>query len=47
MVALLHCAGPSPCFLIPMVIKGGKAQKNGKVDYMGIIRSRSALSLAA
>ena len=38
-------AGPSPAFLMPMVVKGGKKQENGKPEYMGCLRSRWGESL--
>ena len=39
----LMLAGPAPCFLISAVVKGGKAQKNGKKGFLGAIRHENAL----
>ena len=38
----LMLAGPAPCFLISAVVKGGKAQKNGKKGFLGAIRHENA-----
>ena len=35
-------AGPSPCLMGPIVVRGGKTQENGKLEYMGMIRARWA-----
>jgi hypothetical protein len=33
-------AGPSNCYLLPVVLRGGKTQKGGKVGYSGTVRHR-------
>lgn len=30
--------GPAPCWLVSAVVKGGKAQKNGKKGFLGGVR---------
>ena len=34
-----QAAGPSPCYLLPLVLRGGKTMDNGKINYSGAIRS--------
>ncbi|KAK9829977.1 hypothetical protein WJX72_008999 [[Myrmecia] bisecta] len=37
------CIGPAPCVLLSAVLRGGKTQENGKVAYLGCIRTRNPL----
>jgi hypothetical protein len=32
-------AGPTPCYLLPFVLKGGKTMRGGRVAYSGALRS--------
>lgn len=36
------CVGPCPAYLVSAVLRGGKAQKNGKTAYCGSIRHSHA-----
>ncbi|DBA86564.1 TPA: hypothetical protein ACH3X1_016780 [Trebouxia sp. C0004] len=39
---LIKSLGPAPCWLMSAVVKGGKAQKNGKKGFLGGIRHENA-----
>jgi hypothetical protein len=34
----VFAAGPSNCYILPVLLKGGKTQKGGKVGYSGTVR---------
>ena len=36
----MFVAGPSNCYILPVVLRGGKTQKGGKVGYSGTVRHR-------
>jgi hypothetical protein len=38
-----HCTGPSPCFLVQSVMRGGKTMDNGRTAYGGCIRHQLPL----
>ncbi len=39
-------AGPANCYVLPLVLRGGKAMRAGKVGYSGAIRGRDPLLCA-
>jgi hypothetical protein len=41
--ARAHAPGPSTCFLLSAVLRGGKRQFGGKIAYAGAIRNRRAV----
>lgn len=42
---LLLCAGPSNCYVLPLVLRGGKKQRGGRPGYSGEQLCVAALSL--
>ena len=36
----VEVAGPAECHMVMLMINGGKANKSGKPEYMGLVRNR-------